>query len=1010
MTAAAGSYYLLFSAILLPLAHAQISSLSLPVKQDPGCHVAHCRQCDTQVVRGDFWEKDVSKGCPGGCSDKFWTEQGYGTCYEKTSFFEGINGGCCSWSWSGFTQCLFKNEQCSCSKRVTNPNSCIQCEAGFETPATGCSQPKCGGCKAYSASTGACKTPCSGHGTCTAPNTCACDTGYTGADCGSFLNRKPTSVALSTTTVREGAKDGSTVATVLVTDPDEADAHTCAIVQKDPQFAALAKAEGPIPFEITHERAASLDDEDPRSPTKVETANLLVVVNSTALDFEGEGKGSWTFAVRCTDLVGVGQMAVTQLLTVRLVDVNEPPTSLRLSSSSVSEGAAVGSVVARLFTTDPDANESLTYAVVLPTWDYSPYFLVVPGSNALKLAKSLDHESQPTVTFTARVTDRQGHTLEATFTVSVVDANDKPSDIHLADFDEPSKRLQAPFKVQENKPAGLVLAYLVTDDPDIDNPPGGSTPSAGGSTTTTTTTSTGSGAWPYKTRHHARHTYSIVGAGSPFLAINGNTLITTGPISYEAQKVVSATVRSTDAGGLFVERRFDFDVQDVNEAPATVLFAGGKVASVQEKAPSGTVVGKLVAIDPENDQTHTFALEPGYPWSSNFRLEGNSSDVLVVADGAGLDYEGLRASSSDGDGAATITLRIRVTDDGSPPLSTLADLSINILDVNEPPTGIALPPQMDPVPENTPVGTIVGTLVVTDPEASQTHRCVVVGSSPPLRIDGLDIVVAKPLDHETYGRFLKLQVRCEDDGAPPRSLTSTIEVAITNVNEPPVAVALAGASSIFTNTTVGTAVGRQQKMHARRNRQIRFQQAVAISAEVGPEHFGAQTNFSGSPRSPWSPNYAGGGPGGGNNVPVAVELGSIVMDSDAAGDLEKGGGASVPIAATAETDANSVKLHSNPLRPPTRCAPIKEAATTSSYHGSGDGDGRRSIDSVDSFDSNYEGKAVGSEHGAVDAVKEEQEQEQEQDQERQDGVGESNDSETVPPPSGLQLATPEIEL
>ena len=485
----------------------------------------------------------------------------------------------------------------------------------------------------------------------------------------------------------------------------------------------------------------------------------------------------------------------------------------------------------------------------------------------------------------------------------------------------------------------------------------------------------------------------------------------------------------------------------------------------------------------------------------------------------------------------------------------------------------------------------MGTLVVTDPEASQTHRCVVVGSSPPLRIDGLDIVVAKPLDHETYGRFLKLQVRCEDDGAPPRSLTSTIEVAITNVDEPPVAVALAGASSIFTNTTVGTAVGvlqchdadspqrvvsskdgyrveilpgesaglfrvdtsdqssgvimlrtaapflvarpkilslgvrctdpaglfvdanvsiavipseptktttttnphspppatptddsttpldgnadgvqvsgspgrggpsmypvsappsgsnnrgntaqsespdapntagmatitaigvaigavvlligsclffvffakRQQKMHARRNRQIRFQQAVAISAEVGPEHFGAQTNFSGAPR----------GPGGGNNVPVAVELGSIVMDSDVAGDLEKGDGASVPIAATAEIDANSVKLHSNPLRPPTRCAPIKEAATTSSYHGSGDGDGRRSIGSVDSFDSNYEGKAVGSEHGAVDAVKEEQQEEQEQDQEREDGVGQSNDSETVPPPSGLQLATPEIEL
>jgi len=72
-------------------------------------------------------------------------------------------------------------------------------------------------------------------------------------------------------------------------------------------------------------------------------------------------------------------------------------------------------------------------------------------------------------------------------------------------------------------------------------------------------------------------TYSLVSGpgdtGNGFFAISGNQLRATASLNFETKRSHSIRVRSTDPGGLFVEKVFTITVVDVNEAPTGVALA-----------------------------------------------------------------------------------------------------------------------------------------------------------------------------------------------------------------------------------------------------------------------------------------------------------------------------------------------------------------------------------------------------------------------------------------------------
>ncbi len=87
-----------------------------------------------------------------------------------------------------------------------------------------------------------------------------------------------------------------------------------------------------------------------------------------------------------------------------------------------------------------------------------------------------------------------------------------------------------------------------------------------------------------------------------------------------------------------------------------------------------------------------------------------------------------------------------------------------ILDVNEAPTDIQLSPST--LAENSPAGTVIGSIIVTDPDINSTASCTIIeGDNGYLVINGLQLVAgAKKVDYEALDstKNLTFTLNCTD--------------------------------------------------------------------------------------------------------------------------------------------------------------------------------------------------------------------------------------------------------
>jgi hypothetical protein len=115
------------------------------------------------------------------------------------------------------------------------------------------------------------------------------------------------------------------------------------------------------------------------------------------------------------------------------------------------------------------------------------------------------------------------------------------------------------------------------------------------------------------------------------------------------------------------------------------------------------------------------------------------------------------------------------------------------------------------LPENSAVGTVVGSVQATDPDPHTTLTYAIVAGNErgAFAIDGttgqLTVADARPLNFETTPQFV-VTVQATDDGSPALSGSATITVNLTNVNEAPVVDA--ARFRLWDNSSNGTRVGR----------------------------------------------------------------------------------------------------------------------------------------------------------------------------------------------------------
>ena len=315
----------------------------------------------------------------------------------------------------------------------------------------------------------------------------------------------------------------------------------------------------------------------------IDANGQITVANGNLLDHETAP--SRTLTVTVTDAAGLTDTAT---VTVGVTDVNEAPTAAD-ASFTIAENAGTNAVVGSVTASDPDAGDTISYAITGGNAD-GAFAIDANGQITVANGSLLDHETAPSRTLTVTVTDAAGLTDTATITVGVTDVNEAPT---AAD---------ASFTIAENAGTNAVVGSVTASDPDA-----GDTIS-----------------------------YAITGGnadGAFAIDANGQITVADGSLlDHETAPSRTLTITVTDAAGLTDTATITVGVTDVNEAPT----AADASFTIAENAGTNAVVGSVTASDPDAGDTISYAITGGNT-DGAFAIDANGQ--ITVANGSLLDHE-----------------------------------------------------------------------------------------------------------------------------------------------------------------------------------------------------------------------------------------------------------------------------------------------------------------------------------------------------------------------------------
>jgi Ca2+-binding RTX toxin-like protein len=520
------------------------------------------------------------------------------------------------------------------------------------------------------------------------------------------IDRPPSDLTLSNSRVDEDAGSNAEVGTLTTTDADVGDRHTYLLVGNLPDNSAF-RLEG----------------------------NKLILRD--APDFET--KSSYRIKLRTTDGDG---LFFEKEFTIAIDNTNETPTGLSLSSTRVNEDVANNHTVGTFTTADPDRNDTHTYTLSGNLPDNSAFRI---EGNRLVLINSPNFEAKPTYTIQVRTTDAGGKFFDRTFTITVDDRNDAPTNISLSRTN-----------VDENVGDNVTVGTLITTDPDQGD----------------------------------THTYSLIdgfGDNSAFV-ISGNRLIVRQSPNFEVKPSYRIKIRTSDAEGLFFDKEFTITVNNGLDRPPTDLRLSN--TQVSEDVADNFAVGSLSTIDPDLGNRHTYALVGNLADNAAFRVSG---DQLILINSPNFEAKPsyrIKLRTSDGDG-----------------LFFDKEFTITVLDGNDPPTNLTL--SNTQLNENVGANAEVGSFSTTDPDTGDRHTYSLIDSTTfadnsAFVISGDKLILRNNPDFETKSSY-RIKVRTTDSGG--LSFDKEFTIAINNVNDAPSDLRLSNAQlneNVGDNTEVGS--------------------------------------------------------------------------------------------------------------------------------------------------------------------------------------------------------------
>ncbi|WP_281297254.1 beta strand repeat-containing protein [Flavobacterium limnophilum] len=527
------------------------------------------------------------------------------------------------------------------------------------------------------------------------------------------LNEAPTDMAISASSINENVAANSTVGTLSSTDADAANTFTYTLVAG----------------------TGSTDN----ASFNISGLSLRITASP---DFET--KSSYSVRVRTTDQ---GLLFFEKAFTITINDLNEAPTDMAISASSINENVAANSTVGTLSSTDADAANTFTYTLVAGTGSTDNASFNISGSS-LRITASPDFETKSSYSVRVRTTDQGLLFFEKTFTITINDLNEAPTDIAIS-----------ASAINENVAANSTVGTLSSTDADAAN----------------------------------TFTYTLVaGTGSTDNAafnISGSSLRITASPDFETKSSYSVRVRTTDQGLLFFEKTFTITINDLNEAPTDMAISA---SSINENVAANSTVGTLSSTDADAANTFTYTLVAGTGSTDNASFNISGSSLRITA-------------SPDFETKSSYSVRVRTTDQGL--LFFEKAFTITINDLNEAPTDIAL--SASAINENVVANSTVGTLSSTDVDAANTFTYTLVAGTgstdnASFNISGSSLRITASPDFETKSSY-SVRVRTTDQGL--LFFEKTFTITINDLNEAPTDIAISASAineNVAANSTVGT--------------------------------------------------------------------------------------------------------------------------------------------------------------------------------------------------------------
>ncbi len=560
-------------------------------------------------------------------------------------------------------------------------------------------------------------------------------------------NDVPTNVSLSNNTVDENSGTGTFIATLSTDDIDAAQTFSYGLVSG-------TGSNNNASFRISNDSLYS---------------NAV---------FNYETKPSYTIRIRTTDN---GSLSFEKQFDILVSNTNDNPTDISLSGHEITENKPSRTYIGSLTTADQDVANAFTYALVSGAGSTDNAAFVITAGD-LYSNRVFNYEQQKTFSIRVQTNDGNGGSYEKAFTILITDTNDgflysfanvqgnNNSNFFIignelrtnATFDFETKNFYIiVLNTTDASGASYIKQFVINIKDSVDAPVAldlsnnsiaeNEAADAYIGTLSATDADQFSG-----------FTYTLVpGSGATnnisFKISNDSLLAATG-FNFEIKKTYSVRIRVTDATNATYEKAIVINILDANDAPTQLTLSDNNL--MENKAPL-TEIGTLTTADVDAGDAHSYSLVTGAGSADNasFIIEGNTLRSNFSA-----NFEVKNAYS----------VRIATEDNGGSTFESV--FVINIKDVSEKPTITA---QTFSISENKSVGTSVGTVASTSPDAGADLVYSILGNNEFFVIDAASGIISNKvvLDYEK-GRKYEMMVVVKDDQILPQFDTAVITIDI----------------------------------------------------------------------------------------------------------------------------------------------------------------------------------------------------------------------------------------